>query len=100
MKEHLEKVDKSFENSVRLGIMALLTVNRSLDFNSLKNLLGTTDGNLSSNLSYLLNQKYISVKKQFINNRPNTSYTALETGKKAFSAHLDAMEKIMALAKK
>lgn len=99
MKEHLNKVDKAFENSVRLGIMALLLVNSSMDFNSLKKLLGTTDGNLSSNLTHLLNQKYIAVKKRFINNKPNTSYTALEAGRKAFKIHIDAMEKIISHSK-
>ena len=100
MKEHLDKVDKAFENSIRLGIMAVLMVNRSVDFNSLKELLGTTDGNLSSNLSYLVTQQYISVKKQFINNKPNTSYAAMEAGRKAFREHIAAMEKIMSHGKK
>ena len=100
MKEHLENIDKAFENSIRLGIMALLMVNRSIDFISLKNMLGTTDGNLSSNLSYLIDQKYIVVKKQFINNKPNTSYSGTEAGRKAFKVHIDAMEKIISHGKK
>jgi len=100
MKEHLEKVDKAFENSIRLGIMALLMVNRSMDFNTLKNLLGTTDGNLSSNLAYLLNQKYIAVKKSFINNKPNSSYAALDAGRRAFKIHIEAMEKIISQGKR
>jgi DNA-binding HxlR family transcriptional regulator len=100
MKEHLENIDKTFENSIRLGIMALLMVNRSMDFISLKKMLGTTDGNLSSNLSYLVDQKYIAVKKQFINNKPNTSYSSLEGGRRAFKIHIDAMEKIISHGKK
>jgi len=100
MKEHLENIDKAFENSIRLGIMAVLMVNRSMDFNSLKKMLGATDGNLSSNLSYLLDQKYIGVKKQFINNKPNTSYSAMEAGRKAFRVHIDAMDKIIAHGKR
>ena len=100
MKEHLNNIDRAFENSIRLGIMSVLLVNHSMDFNALKKLLGTTDGNLSSNLTYLLNQKYITVKKKFINNKPNSSYAALEAGRKAFQAHISAMEKIIALGKK
>ncbi len=100
MKEHLENIDKAFENSIRLGIMALLMVNRSLDFNGLKKILGTTDGNLSSNLSYLESQKYVTTKKQFINKKPNTSYTKTEKGRKAFMVHIEAMEKIISHGKK
>ena len=100
MKEHLENIDKAFENSIRLGIMAMLMVNRWMDFSALKKMLGTTDGNLSSNLSYLVDQNYIAVKKQFINNRPNTSYTAMDSGRRAFRSHIDAMEKIISHGKK
>lgn len=99
MKEHLNNVNRALENTIRLGIMALLMVNQSMDFISLKKMLGTTDGNLSSNLSYLLQHKYISVKKKFIGNKPNTSYAALEAGKKAFRLHIDAMEQIIAQGK-
>lgn len=100
MKQHLQHIDKAFENSVRLSIMALLMVNASLDFGSLKKQLDLTDGNLASNLSYLQDCKYISVKKQFINNKPNSSYLALPNGRKAFRAHIDAMEKIISASKK
>ncbi len=100
MKEHLDKADKAFENSIRLGIMALLMVNSSLDFNSLKKLLGITDGNLSSNVAYLINQKYIFIKKIFINNKPNTSYSVAEAGRKAFTSHISAMEKIISHSRK
>ncbi|MBA2406712.1 MAG: transcriptional regulator [Chitinophagales bacterium] len=100
MKEHLDRVDKAFENSIRLSIMALLMVNATVDFNSLNKLLGTTDGNLSSNLSYLISLKYVAVKKRFINKKPNTSYSALEAGRKAFKSHIEAMEKIILHSKK
>ena len=53
VKELLDNLDKAFENKVRIGIMSALYVNEYLDFNSLKNLLGVTDGNLASHLKAL-----------------------------------------------
>ena len=66
MKEILKKLDKAFENRIRLGIMSALMVNTHLDFNTLKDLLGVTDGNLASHLKFLEKYKYISFKKEFI----------------------------------
>ncbi|MBC7913958.1 MAG: transcriptional regulator, partial [Pyrinomonadaceae bacterium] len=46
MKVSLEQFDKAFENRIRLQIMSVLVANEQYDFNSLKELLNVTDGNL------------------------------------------------------
>ncbi|MEM9832454.1 MAG: transcriptional regulator [Bacteroidota bacterium] len=99
MKNLLHQFDKAFENKVRLGIMSALMVNDSLDFNALKELLGVTDGNLASHLKALEKVAYIDVQKQFIGRKPNTQYAATATGKKAFRAHLDALEALLSTRK-
>jgi len=71
VKEILKDLNKAFENKVRLGIMSALVVNDSLDFNTLKNLLEVTDGNLASHIKSLEKNNYISVKKEFIDRKPN-----------------------------
>ena len=53
MKVPFEKLDKAFENRLRLQIMSVLMENDRYDFNSLKELLDTTDGNLASHLKGL-----------------------------------------------
>lgn len=75
--------------------MSALVVNDSLDFNALKELLGVTDGNLASHLKALEKVEYIDVQKQFVGRKPNTQYEATKTGKKAFGAHLDALESLL-----
>lgn len=95
MKNILEGLDKAFENRVRLGIMSLLMVNDQLDFNSLKELLQVSDGNLASHLSALEKSEYILVNKQFIGKKPNTNYRATEVGRKAFNRHLGALEQLI-----
>lgn len=92
MKNQLEALNKAFESRVRLGIMALLMVNESLDFGMLKEQLNMTDGNLASHLNALDKLAYIHITKQFIGKKPNTSYAATAAGRKAFSDHLDALE--------
>ncbi|MDB4924191.1 transcriptional regulator [Mucilaginibacter sp.] len=95
MKINFEKLDKAFENRLRLQIMSVLVANQRYDFNSLKELLDITDGNLASHLKGLEKEEYILVNKSFLGRKPNTNYEATEKGKKAFAAHLDALEQII-----
>lgn len=91
----LENINKLFESRVRLGIMSVLLVNEKLDFNSLKQILDITDGNLASHISALEKSKYIKVNKTFIGKKPNTSYSVTAAGRKAFNEHLDALEQLI-----
>lgn len=75
--------------------MSVLMVNDRYDFNSLKELLDTTDGNLASHLKGLEKEEYILVHKTFLGRKPNTTYEATEKGKTAFKQHLDALEKLI-----
>jgi DNA-binding MarR family transcriptional regulator len=75
--------------------MSVLMVNESADFNTLKELLGVTDGNLASHAKALENEEYIMIEKQFIGKKPNTKYIATKAGKKAFSEHIEALEKLI-----
>ena len=78
-----------------MGIMSALVVNDYLDFQTLKNLLGVTDGNLASHLKSLEKREYISYKKEFVNRKPNTKYSATKKGRSAFTQHISAIEKLL-----
>lgn len=95
MKNPIRKINRTFESRVRLGIMSILVVNRSADFTSLKSQLQVTDGNLASHIKALEEKKMISVSKQFIGRKPNTSYQITKKGREAFSDHLNALEKLI-----
>ncbi|MDE5423026.1 transcriptional regulator [Ancylomarina sp. DW003] len=95
MKEILKNLNKAFENKVRLGIMSALLVNDYLDFNTLKDLLDVTDGNLASHLKSLEKNGYIKFTKEFIGRKPNTKYSACDEGKIAFSKHIKAIEQLL-----
>ncbi len=95
MKNFIGDLNKAFESRVRLGTMSILMVTDYVDFSTLKEQLQITDGNLASHLSNLEKLNYISVSKQFIGKKPNTSYSATAAGKKAFSEHIDALERLI-----
>ncbi len=75
--------------------MSVLVSNQSYDFNSLKELLGVTDGNLASHIKALEREKYISVNKSFVDRKPNTKYKITDKGRQAFRKHLDALEAVV-----
>ena len=70
-------------------------VNDWVDFNTMKETLNVTDGNLASHMKALEGEKYVEVKKQFIDKKPNTTYRATIDGRKAFEEHLAALEKLI-----
>lgn len=87
--------DKAFENVIRLRVMSVLMVNEQYDFNSFKELLDVTDGNLASHLKNLENSGYILVEKSFMGRKPLTNYSATEAGKEAFKLHLEFLENLI-----
>jgi DNA-binding HxlR family transcriptional regulator len=95
MKVDISGLNKFFENRVRLGIMAILVVNDSYDFNSLKSALEVTDGNLASHLKALEENGLIMSTKQFIGRKPNTSYSVTADGRNKFALHLKTLEDII-----
>lgn len=95
MKDILSGLNKVFDSRVRLGIMSVLMVNDSVDFNTMKELLDVTDGNLASHLKALEKEEVIEVRKQFVGRKPNTSYRVTPSGAKLFKEHIDALEKLI-----
>jgi DNA-binding HxlR family transcriptional regulator len=95
MKDLISNLNKIFESRIRLGIMSVLIVNETFDFNSFKETLQVTDGNLASHLKALEEKGMVKVNKQFIGRKPNTSYSATDKGITEFHQHLKALENLI-----
>ncbi len=88
-------IDQLIHARVRLGIVSALAVNSSLTFNELKDLLGTTDGNLSVHARRLEDAGYVVCKKSFDGRLPRTEYRLAERGRQALQRYLDHMEALI-----
>ena len=88
-------LNKAFDNRIRLGLMSALAVNDELNFNTLKELLQITDGNLASHLRSLEENGYVRFRKGFIGRKTNTVYSITCEGEIAFKEHLQLLEKII-----
>ncbi len=95
MSNPIENLNKTFDSRVRLGIMSALVVNEEVNFNTLKELIEVTDGNLASHLKALEEMQYIKVKKGFIGRKKNTTYMINKAGDRAFKIHIYALEKMI-----
>ena len=91
----IANLNKAFDSRIRLGIMSVLIVNDTVDFNTLKELLELTDGNLASHIKALENLGYIQTIKQFISRKPNTRYKITDQGRTSFQEHLDALSNLI-----
>ena len=75
--------------------MALLMVEDSVDYNSMKESLDVTDGNLASHIKALEKEEYISIQKSFFGKKPHTRYQATALGRAEFNKHLKALEDLL-----
>src|SRR5437016_799100 len=91
-------LDDIIHQPARLRIMAALTAlgpRAQVDFTFLKDKLGLTDGNLGAHLRALEDAGYIAVEKTFVERRPKTFVAPSATGRKAFTAHVAALQSIL-----
>ena len=87
--------DRLVYERVRLGILSALAVNEALSFTELKNLLGTTDGNLSVHARKLEDAGYVSCTKTFLGRTPRTEYRLAPKGRSALERYLGHMEALI-----
>jgi DNA-binding MarR family transcriptional regulator len=90
-----QRLDRLVHERLRLGILSALSVNDSLTFTEIRNLLETTDGNLSVHARKLEEAGYIACVKSFAGRVPRTDYSLTPAGRKALDRYLDHMESLI-----
>ncbi|MFI5181605.1 MAG: winged helix-turn-helix domain-containing protein [Thermoanaerobaculia bacterium] len=93
-------LDAVVHGRLRLGILSALSTAASLTFVELKELLGTTDGNLSVHARKLELAGYVVCEKGFEGRVPRTAYRLSEKGRKALGRYLDHMEALIRAARR
>lgn len=88
-------LDALIHERARLAIVSALSVNAKLTFSELKQLLETTDGNLSVHARKLEEAGYIVCTKSFEDRKPRTEYKLAPLGKRALERYLEHMESLI-----
>lgn len=94
------QLDALIHERTRLGILSALAVNQRLRFSDLRDLLETTDGNLSVHARKLEEAGYVTCTKSFEERRPKTEYALTTSGKRALEHYLDHMEQVIKATRK
>ncbi len=88
-------LDRVIHERLRLAIVSVLAVNDTLSFNELKQMLETSDGNLSVHARKLEEAGYIACLKSFEGRIPRTEYRLTAPGRKALERYLEHMEALI-----
>ena len=97
--EKAPELDNLIHERMRLGIISALAANESLTFTELKELLKTTDGNISVHTRKLEEAEYITCSKSFEGRIPKTEYRLTPSGRRALERYLDHMEALVRAAR-
>lgn len=88
-------LDRLIHERMRLGIVSALAANPCMTFSDLKNLMRTTDGNLSVHARKLEEGGYVACTKSFAGRVPKTEYKITAAGRRALERYLDHMEALI-----
>ena len=98
--EATHQLDRLIHERLRLGIVSALAVNDALTFTDLREMLSTTDGNLSVHARKLEEAGYIQCTKSFEGRTPRTDYKLTAAGRKALDRYLGHMEALIRAMKR
>ena len=99
-KRTIPKFDRVIHEKTRLAMVSALAVNEKLTHNELKEIVDTSDGNISVHGRRLEEAGYIVTKKYFVGRIPRTDYSITPAGRRAFEKYLGHMEALVKSAKK
>ncbi len=97
--EKFSPLDPIVHSRIRLGVLSILASVEEATFHYLKETIGTTDGNLSANLTKLEETGYITIKKTFRGKKPQTTCRMTRKGQAAFENYLKALETYIKFSK-
>lgn len=89
------ELDPIIHERLRLGILSVLAVQESISFTELRDLLQTTDGNLSVQARRLESAGYIICDKQFEDRKPRSTYRLSPVGRAALEEYLEKLTSLL-----
>ncbi|MFC2354953.1 MAG: winged helix-turn-helix domain-containing protein [Capnocytophaga ochracea] len=85
-------LDPILHSQLRLGIVSILVSEEKADFARIKEITKATSGNISVQIQKLETAGYITVKKSFKDNYPNTEVQLTKEGLLAFERYVEALK--------
>jgi DNA-binding MarR family transcriptional regulator len=89
------ELDPLIHERLRLGILSALVVQETLSFTELRDLLQTTDGNLSVQARRLEAAGYVFCDKKFEDRKPKSTYRLSPAGRVALEGYLEVLSSFL-----
>jgi len=89
------ELDPLIHERLRLGILSALAVRDTLTFTELRDLLETTDGNLSVQARRLEDAGYVVCHKRFEDRKPRSTYRLSSAGRSALEAYIEKLSGLL-----
>jgi DNA-binding MarR family transcriptional regulator len=89
------QLDDVIHARIRLAAMSVLIAVEEADFIFLREKVNATDGNLSIHLKKLKEAGYITVKKTFVDLKPQSTYRISTKGRQAFEKYIEKLEQLI-----
>ena len=89
------ELDPLIHERLRLGILSALVVQEEPTFTELRDLLGTTDGNLSVQARRLELAGYLICNKKFEGRKPKSTYRLSQAGRIALEEYLEILSDLI-----
>jgi DNA-binding MarR family transcriptional regulator len=90
-----QQLDELIHSRIRLAIMAVLVSVDQAEFTFLRDKVQTSDGNLSIHAKKLEEAGYLTIAKQFVGKKPQTTYQITEKGRSAFAEYIDHLGRMI-----
>ena len=84
---------KFLNRELEIQMIAGLSIS-NLTYKQLKEICQCTDGNMTTHTKKLLEENFITIKKEFVNNKPQTTYHLTDLGRNAFLEYVDILNEL------
>ena len=94
MENVMNNTSKVFESHIRIQMIASLSI-EDLTYKQMKEILGCTDGNMTTHTKKLIQEGFMEVRKEFVNNRPQTTYHLTDVGRTQFEEYVALLNRLV-----
>jgi DNA-binding HxlR family transcriptional regulator len=91
----LPELNPVIHGKLRLALLSLLSGVEEAEFTWLRSKTGATDGNLGAQLLKLEEAGYVSVKKRFVQRKPQSLYRMTDAGRQALTEYVRALKQLL-----
>ncbi len=94
MKKFISNQSKIFDSTIRIQILASLYTS-PLTYSQLKKVCQCADGAMTNHTNKLYESGFINAKKEFVNKKPQTTYSITDFGRKSFEEFVQLLNEAL-----